>query len=691
MFGFLKKKNKKKDDQERLTVTERTVDSKEYIIPQIANEREEKSTYTKSRFISPIFGSKAKDEIVVPEIPRQTGDHDLKYDRFRTKPKLTKEDMIARYGSEYHEFDMVSGANLGEALSRQNKRTKHHLEKEDPEVYIAPKQEDDTHKDEVPDFLQEDTDIDFIDPKRDKTSINDFFEDAHVEDEDSENDENFEEDVDEIVEVIKEEEKQIKVKLKEKKLLNAEKEYVFPPFSLLTTPPEKQADRGDWIQKQIEVLNRTFEEFGIGAAVYRYTKGPTVTRYEIALNRGVNVKKITSISDNLKMALAAKEIRIEAPIPGKTTVGIEVPNLKPEMVYFLSIVDTEEFKNHKDPLAVALGLDIDGKAVYTSIRSMPHGLVAGATGSGKSVCINTLLVSLLFKYKPEELKLMLIDPKMVELSSYNDLPHLLTPVITDVKVATAGLKWAVEEMERRFLVFKDERVRDIQSYNEKIEEDGNTDIMPFIVIVIDELADLMTVASSSVEEAIMRLTQKARACGMHMIIATQRPSTDVIKGTIKSNIPTRIAFMVSSYIDSMTIIDSAGADKLLGKGDMLFAESGKPNFRLQGAYISDEEIYAVTDFIREQRESEYLFTQERLIKKATLTIDGDELTTEVSHYVVLQGECSINKISKEFKIGFNRAQKIVELLAGMGVVSDNLGSKARIVLVDAEGLAKILE
>jgi S-DNA-T family DNA segregation ATPase FtsK/SpoIIIE len=688
---FNKKKKKLKDDRVRLTVSERTIDSKEFIIPQIANQEEGKSTYTKSRFISPIFGSKAKDEIVVPDMPRQTGDHDLKYDRFRTTPKLTKEDMIERFGSEYHEFDMVSGSNLSEALDRQNKLTKHHLDKEDPEVYIPSKKEieEASTEHEVPDFLMPDTDADFVDKTREKTSINDFFEDNKEEDMDEyefdeKDDDELEEENEE--EENEEEEKQIKV---QRKQINDG--YVLPPFSLLTTPPQKEADSGDWIQKQIQVLNRTFEEFGVGAAVYRYTKGPTVTRYEIALDRGVNVKKITSISDNLKMALAAKEIRIEAPIPGKTTVGIEVPNLKPEMVYFLSIVDTDEFKNHKDPLAVGLGLDIDGKAVYTSIRSMPHGLVAGATGSGKSVCINTILISLLFKYKPEELKLMLIDPKMVELSAYNDLPHLLTPVITDVKVATAALKWAVEEMERRFLVFKDERVRDIKSYNQKMIGEGNLDIMPFVVIIIDELADLMTVASSSVEEAIMRLTQKARACGMHMIIATQRPSTDVIKGTIKSNIPTRVAFMVSSYIDSMTIIDSAGADKLLGKGDMLFAESGKPNFRLQGAYISDKEIYAVTDFIRNQRESDYLFTQERLIQKATISVDGDELTEEVARYVVLMEECSINKISKEFKIGFNRAQKIVELLSGMGVVSDNLGSKARTVLVDSDGLAKILE
>jgi S-DNA-T family DNA segregation ATPase FtsK/SpoIIIE len=424
-------------------------------------------------------------------------------------------------------------------------------------------------------------------------------------------------------------EPQVKVEVKPKSLNKYNNEYVLPSLSLLHKPAQKSSDDGSWIQKQIEVLNRTFEEFKIGATVLKYTKGPTVTRYEITLESGVNVKKITNISDNIKMALAAKEIRIEAPIPGKRTVGIEVPNLKPEIVHFIDIVGKDEFKYYKDPLAIAIGLDIDGKGVYSSISSMPHGLVAGATGSGKSVCINTILISLLFKYTPEELKMMLIDPKMVELSSYNDLPHLLTPVITDVKIATAGLKWAVEEMERRFLVFKDERVRDIATYNEKMI-DANQEIMPFIVIVIDELADLMSVASSSVEEAIMRLTQKARACGMHMIIATQRPSTDVIKGTIKSNIPTRVAFMVSSYIDSMTIIDSAGADKLLGKGDMLFAESGKPNIRVQGAYISDQEIYDVTEFIRKQRDSEYLFSQERLVKKATASVEGDELTPEVA-------------------------------------------------------------
>ncbi|MCK5761691.1 MAG: DNA translocase FtsK, partial [Candidatus Izimaplasma sp.] len=399
----------------------------------------------------------------------------------------------------------------------------------------------------------------------------------------------------------------------------------------------------------------------------------------------------TGISDNIKMALAAKEIRIEAPIPGKSTIGIEVPNKIPEIVHFIDIVNQDKFMNAKNPLTVALGLDIDGKGVYASITKMPHGLVAGATGSGKSVCINTILMSFLFKYSPEELKLLLIDPKMVELSAYNGVPHLITPVITDAKIATAGLKWAVDEMENRFKIFSQEIVKDITSYNVKAAKVETLKKMPYIVIVVDELADLMVIASRTVESAIMRLTQKARACGIHLIIATQRPSTDVIKGTIKSNIPTRLAFMVSSYVDSMTIIDSPGADKLLGRGDMLYAESGQPQRRVQGAYVSDLEIHNVIEFIKRQRSEEYFFTQEKLIKKITSSSNSDELLNEVAAYVVIKGEASINKISKEFKVGFNRAQKIVELLADLGIVSDNVGSKARSVLVNKQELEEIFK
>lgn len=648
--------------KKKITVTERTPDTVPFVIPKIEDPNEYK--YKKNKFVSPIFGTKAKDDIVIPTPHERQGDLDLQFDSFRTEPRLTAEDKKRKYGSEYHEFDMVSGGNLNEALARQNERTRKQME-DDVDLPVV--------VDRKPEPVEKETqDFDEFSLHKPKTNINDFF-DSKQEDKSD---------------VEESKESQIKVELKPKNKFNTD--YQLPPYSLLNKPVQKPTDSSEWIQKQIDVLNRTFEEFKIGASVYTFTKGPTVTRYEIILDSGVNVKKITNLSDNIKMALAAKEIRIEAPIPGKSTVGIEVPNLKAEIVHFNDIVNTEEFKTTKEPLTIALGLDIDGKGVYTSIAKMPHGLVAGATGSGKSVCINTILMSLLFTYSPDELKLMLIDPKMVELSSYNDLPHLLTPVITDAKIATAGLKWAVEEMERRFVIFSNERVRDIKSYNDKILQSGNTDIMPFVVIIVDELADLMMVASSSVEEAIMRLTQKARACGMHLIIATQRPSTDVVKGTIKSNIPTRIAFSVSSYIDSMTIIDSAGADKLLGRGDMLFAESGQPQVRVQGAYISDLEISNVNDFIRRQRDPEFYFSQEKLVSKAAASENFDELTEEVSRYVVIQGECSINKISKEFKIGFNRAQKIVEILASLGIVSDNLGSKARQVLVSMEELETIL-
>lgn len=647
---FFKKKK-------RIVITKRTPDKVSFVIPGIKIE-EEDNGYKKNKFVSPIFGTKVKDEIVIPSPFERTGDLDLQFDSFRTEPKLSNKVKKEKYGSEYHEFDLVSGSNLNEALDFQNKRTKQKIDSE-------------LHTDVQPVQKEEVIEEVFSSPKE-KTSIEDFFEKK--------------EELKKIVPEVSEKVNEIKVKSFNK--FNTE--YQLPPFSLLNKPVQKPTDSSEWIQKQIDILNKTLEEFNIGGRVFTHTQGPTVTRYEIGLNSGVNVKKITNISDNLKMVLAAKEIRIEAPIPGKSTVGIEVPNLKPEIVHFHDIVNKEEFKTNDDPLTIALGLDIDGKGVYTSIAKMPHGLVAGATGSGKSVCINTILMSLLFKYSPDELKLMLIDPKMVELSSYNDLPHLLTPVITDAKIATAGLKWAVEEMERRFVVFSNERVRDIKSYNQKILHEGNTDIMPFIIIIVDELADLMMVASSSVEEAIMRLTQKARACGIHLIIATQRPSTDVIKGTIKSNIPTRIAFSVSSYIDSMTIIDSAGADKLLGRGDMLFAESGQPQVRVQGAYISDLEISNVNEFIRRQRDSEYYFTQDKLVKRAASAENYDELISEVAKYVVVQGECSINKISKEFKVGFNRAQKIVEMLSELGVVSDNLGSKARSVLVTMTELDEIL-
>ncbi len=639
-------------------VKERTPDTVPFVVPEI-EEDEKREGYKKNKFVSPIFGRKVKDEIVIPNPYKRSGDTDRQYDSFRTKPRMTKEDIKKKYGSEYPEFDLVSGSNLGEAMEKQGRRAK--TRKADYKSY----DDFENTKNDVEDNEFKES---FVKKENSpKTNINDFFE--------------------------KKPEKKVVVPVKKEEPVPVNrynKEYRLPPFSLLSKPLRKSADSGEWIQQQIDILNKTFVEFNVGASVYTHTKGPTVTRYEIILDSGVNVKKVTGISDNIKMALAAKEIRIEAPIPGKSTIGIEVPNKIAEIVHFIDIVNQEEFLNAKNPLTVALGLDIDGLGVYASITKMPHGLVAGATGSGKSVCINTILMSFLFKYSPEDLKLLLIDPKMVELSAYNDIPHLITPVITDAKIATAGLRWAVEEMDNRFKMFSNESVKDITTFNQKVLKEGKLKKMPYIVIIVDELADLMVIASRTVESAIMRLTQKARACGIHLIIATQRPSTDVIKGTIKSNIPTRIAFMVSSYVDSMTIIDSVGADKLLGRGDMLYAESGQPQRRVQGAYVSDLEIHNVIEFIKRQRSKEYFFTQEKLVKKSKSSAGSDELLNEVAKYVVIKGEASINKISKEFKIGFNRAQKLVELLSDLGIVSDNVGSKARSVLVNEQELEEVL-
>lgn len=639
-------------------VKERTPDTVPFVVPKIV-EDEKRDGYKKNRFVSPIFGRKVKDEIVIPNPYKRSGDIDRQYDSFRTKPRMTKEDIKKKYGSEYPEFDLISGSNLSEVMEKQGKRARER--KVDYKLYddFENTKNDVEEKEFKESFIQKKNSV--------KTNINDFFEKKPVK---------------KVAEPVKKEEP-VPVN-------RYNKEYRLPPFSLLSKSLTKPEDSGEWIQQQIDTLNKTFVEFNVGASVYTHTKGPTVTRYEIILDSGVNVKKVTGISDNIKMALAAKEIRIEAPIPGKSTIGIEVPNKIAEIVHFIDIVNKEEFLNAKDPLTVALGLDIDGLGVYASVTKMPHGLVAGATGSGKSVCINTILMSFLFKYSPEDLKLLLIDPKMVELSAYNDIPHLITPVITDAKIATAGLKWAVEEMDNRFKMFSNQSVKDITTFNEKVLREGKLKKMPYIVIIVDELADLMVIASRTVESAIMRLTQKARACGIHLIIATQRPSTDVIKGTIKSNIPTRLAFMVSSYVDSMTIIDSVGADKLLGRGDMLYAESGQPQRRVQGAYVSDLEIHNVIEFIKRQRSKEYFFTLEKLVKKSNSSASSDELLNEVAKYVVVKNEASINKISKEFKIGFNRAQKLVELLSDLGIVSDNVGSKARSVLVNEQELEEVL-
>ncbi|WP_257150126.1 DNA translocase FtsK, partial [Bacillus cereus] len=469
--------------------------------------------------------------------------------------------------------------------------------------------------------------------------------------------------------------------------------YTVPPLALLSIPQQSALDNTEWLEEQKELLDTTFNNFHVGAHVINVSQGPAVTRFEVQPDPGVKVNKITNLSDDIKLSLAAKDIRIEAPIPGKSAIGIEVPNKESKPVFLREILRSPVFTKSESPLTVALGLDISGDPIVTDIRKMPHGLIAGATGSGKSVCINAILTSILYKAKPHEVKLMLIDPKMVELAPYNAVPHLVAPVITDVKAATAALKWAVEEMERRYELFAHAGARDLTRYNTIVSEreiPGET--LPYIVIVIDELADLMMVAPGDVEEAICRIAQKARACGIHLLVATQRPSVDVITGLIKSNIPTRIAFTVSSQVDSRTIIDIGGAEKLLGRGDMLFLGNGtsKP-VRVQGVYVSDDEIEKTVDHVKKQMKPNYLFKQEDLLAKTEQAESEDELFFEACQFVVEQGGASTSSVQRKFRIGYNRAARLIEEMQSQGIISEARGTKPRDVLISEDEFAAMQE
>ncbi|NWK67689.1 DNA translocase FtsK [Bacillus paramycoides] len=476
-------------------------------------------------------------------------------------------------------------------------------------------------------------------------------------------------------------------------VLQTPPEYEVPSLTLLSIPQQAALDNTEWLEEQEELLNTTFNNFHVGAHVINVSQGPAVTRFEVQPDPGVKVNKITNLSDDIKLSLAAKDIRIEAPIPGKSAIGIEVPNKESKPVFLREILRSPVFTKSESPLTVALGLDISGDPIVTDIRKMPHGLIAGATGSGKSVCINAILTSILYKAKPHEVKLILIDPKMVELAPYNSVPHLVAPVITDVKAATAALKWAVEEMERRYELFAHAGARDLTRYNTIVSEreiPGET--LPYIVIVIDELADLMMVAPGDVEEAICRIAQKARACGIHLLVATQRPSVDVITGLIKSNIPTRIAFTVSSQVDSRTIIDIGGAEKLLGRGDMLFLGNGtsKP-VRVQGVYVSDDEIEKTVDHVKKQMKPNYLFKQEDLLAKSEQSESEDELFFDACQFVVEQGGASTSSVQRKFRIGYNRAARLIEEMESQGIISEARGTKPRDVLISEDEFAAMQE
>ena len=467
--------------------------------------------------------------------------------------------------------------------------------------------------------------------------------------------------------------------------------YHFPDISLLPKPvvPDEAA-LDEWIEHQAEVLDATLSAFHVDAHVTDWTVGPTVTQFQISLALGVKVNKITNLNDDLKLALAAKDIRIEAPIPGKTTVGIEIPNLKSRPVMLAEILNSPAFQKSESPLTVALGVDLFGQPQVTDLRKMPHGLIAGATGSGKSVFINSLLLSILYKATPQQVKLLLIDPKAVEMAPYDALPHLLSPVISDPKAAAAALKWVVTEMDERYEKLAAAGVRNIEQFNDRADANEEPGLkMPYIVIIIDELADLM-MAASEVQDYIVRITQKARAAGIHLLVATQRPSVDIVTGTIKNNIPTRIAFMVSSQIDSRTILDTAGAENLLGRGDMLYLGNGASQpMRLQGAFV-ESEVDAITDFVRTQGQPHYAFEPKGLLQRETAEENQDELLPKVLDYIAQEKTVSTSKLQRVFSIGYNRAANLIDDLEQHHYVSPQHGSKPREVYLTPDDLGKDL-
>lgn len=462
--------------------------------------------------------------------------------------------------------------------------------------------------------------------------------------------------------------------------------YKFPKLDLLDDrDDDSELDQND-IKDKARRIEECLDSFGIKSKVVQINIGPSVTCFELKPQRGVKVSKILNLSDDLSLALATSDIRIEAPIPGKSHVGIEVPNSQKEVVGLKEMIASEEFMKSSKELPFVLGKSISGLPKVSAIEKMPHLLVSGATGSGKSVCINTIIMSILYKHSPDEVKLLLIDPKIVELSIYNGIPHLIMPVITDPKKASSSLFWAIREMERRYKLFEENHVRDISSYRDLSEIDENIEKLPYVVIIIDELSDLMMTAASEVEDYITRLAQKSRACGIHLIIATQRPTVDVITGTIKANIPSRIAFAVTSQIDSRTILDMSGAETLLGKGDMLFAPSDamKP-MRIQGAFVSDSEVLRVVNYIKQTREEEYDKKAMETVEEKTKIVendDEDELIDEAIEIIINENTASVSLLQRKLKVGYARAGRIIDQLEARGVIGGYEGSKPRKVLVD---------
>ncbi len=675
----------------------KVVFQEKFKIPQIDSKydglKKEKPKFNRTVAASPFFGTRVKDTIVVPDTKGKIN-IDLAYDSFREedKKRVSEEELIKKYGTKYYDFQILNEDKRKESLGVQYKEDKDEI-KEELKVIEEEKVKEEV-KPHVSGIFRREVKDNIVRPS---LNLNFNFDD------DEENEE---------PDVVKKEEKVENYKNEDFNETVEEEhnvvelgpdysDYKLPPLSIFKHQDNVSDEVPQWLIEKKETINQILTDFDVDGEVVNYTKGPAFTRYEIMLQSGVKVNKVSQLYENFQMGLGAKSIRILAPIPGKKTVGIEVPNEKTEMVYFGDLVD-EDFVNDNRPLKVAFGKNIDGEVIRKAIDDMPHCLVAGATKSGKSVCMNTMLISLLIKNKPDDLKLILVDPKKVELSFYEELPHLVTPVITDPEMASFGLKWAVDEMERRYDMLSSMRVRNIEDYNRKASFDGYKTVkkMPYIVIIIDELADLMMTCSSDVEDSIKRITQKARAAGIHLIVATQRPSVQVVSGNIKANIPSRIAFRVSSFVDSNTILDEAGAETLLGKGDMLIKDNDAPE-RVQGAFISDDEINDVCDFIRKEAKPDYIFTHQDLqkqidgSKESSMTFgkdafEPDSVLYEVGKFCVEHGSGSINLIQSNFNFGFNRSQRIVSMLEARGVLGPKLGgTKGREVLVDYQKLDEI--
>lgn len=732
-----------------------------FTIPQISYTLEGlikgKQKFQRSQIVSPMHGTHVVDRMHYVDNSGKVN-VDYGYDYIREKKHISDEELIARHGTKYYEFSYVNKQlteeeKKGTDYSKKEMTPKPMPVKEDKTLssFFTTNEElkqevEDPHiavpildKEEATDYLDEESEFkihisvheedeepfsyntyDEHLPKPKPTAVPHYsfaseerqapkapiveekIEEMHFGEEDEdisivETEEQYEEP--EVVASPQPIEKKEETSVKPQ--VNKYKNYHIPYETLFPKGDSSLEEMPAWLEEKKEIINQQLQAFDIDGEVITYTKGPAFTRYEIMLAQNVKVSKINSIYDNIQMALRTKTMRIQAPIPGKNTVGIEVPNEQADVVAFGDIL-TEEYIASNKNLLIAMGKDIDGTPVFQNIIDMPHALIAGATKSGKSVCINTLLVSLLIKNSPEQLKLILVDPKKVELSFYNNLPHLATPVIDDPVIATEALKWAVAEMERRYEILAISRVRNIEDYNKKRQMKPEMENLPFIVIVVDEFNDLIMQCGVEANDAIVRLAQKARAAGLHIILATQRPTVNVVSGTIKANITCRIAFRVATDADSRIILDEQGAESLLGRGDMLIKNNGLPE-RVQGAYISDDEIGNICDYICDQYEPDFLFTHEELRRKASggnsyggsgrdSIQESDEMLYQIALYCIESGMCSINSIQNKFNLGFNRASRIVALLEEKGIVSPKNGStKGREILVDSYRLKEMFD